>query len=319
MRHRISTPGIAILLSSCLGSFALAEEVASKSAKDSSRPNAVATRSRSESDLAALRTESAKFVDAFNKQDAKAIAALWTEEGEYIDDTGRRFVGRDAIEKGYAAFFADSPKVTLRVMIDSVRLLSDSTAIEDGRAVVDPPPEGVPGFSKYTAIHVKVDGHWLMASVRDTHVETASGFRNVADLEWLIGTWNAEEHGNRIESVCRWIANKSFVERRYTITNVDGTKTSGVQMIGWNAADGHVQSWNFSPDGGHAVGAWSPIQGGWTSEIRGVTGDGILTTSVNTLRRLDDNAYVWQSVERTANGIQLPDTDEVVLKRKSTN
>ncbi len=272
--------------------------------------------SESAADLAAIRAESEAFVTAFNKGDAKAVAALWTRDGEYIDDMGRKFIGRDAIEQGYAAFFADNPTVTLRVMIDSVRLLSNHTAIEDGRAVVDPPPAGVPGFSKYTAVHVKVDGKWLMASVRDTHVESPSAFRNIADLQWLIGTWIAEEHGNRTESVCRWVANKSFVERRYTTTTHDGTKTAGVQLIGWNPLDDRVQSWNFSPDGGHAVGVWSAHEGGWTAEMQGVTGDGVTTTSVNVLTRLDDNAYVWQSVQRTAGGQSLPDTDEVVLRRK---
>ena len=231
---------------------------------------------------------------------------------------GAAYVGRDAIENGYAAFFADSPKVTLRIMIDSISLLSDSTAIEDGRAVVDPPPEGIPGFSKYTAVDVKVGGKWRMASVRDTHVETPSAYRYVADLEFLIGTWTAEDQRNKTVSVCRWVANKSFVQRDYTITSVDGTKTAGVQIIGWNADEGHIQSWNFSPDGGHAIGAWTPAEEGWTAEMRGVTGDGIITTSVNTLRRLDDNAYVWQSTRRTAGDASLPNTDEVVLKRQQS-
>ena len=113
-----------------------------------------------------------------------------------------------------------------------------------------------------------------------------------------------------------WVANKSFVERKFTITHADGTKTSGVQLIGWNPLGGHVQSWSFSPDGGHAIGVWSPQQNGWTAEMHGVTGDGTPTTSVNLLMRLDDNAYVWQSVQRKAGDVALPDTDEVVLKRK---
>ena len=36
--------------------------------------------------------------------------------------------------------------------------------------------------------------------------------------------------------------------------------------------------------------------GGWSAEVRGVTGDGVPTAAVNLLTRLDDNAYVWQSV-----------------------
>ena len=108
------------------------------------------------------------------------------------------------------------------------------------------------------------------------------------------------------------------MQRDYTITLADGTKTTGVQLIGWNPQDGHVQSWNFSGDGGNAVGIWTPHQGGWTAEMRGVTGDGAPTTAVNQLTRLDENAYVWQSVQRTIGGIALADTDEIVIKRQKT-
>jgi uncharacterized protein (TIGR02246 family) len=297
--------------------FSSAVGFAQPAATDSPANEVTAGRDASESDLAAIRAESEAFVAAFNKKDAKAVAALWTEDGEYVDDTGHRFIGRDAIQRGYSEFFANSPKVTLRVMVDSLRLLSDNTAMEDGRAVVDPPPAGVPAYSKYTAVHVKVDGKWLMASVRDTHIETPSTFKNIADLEWLIGTWTAEEHGHVNESICSWVANKSFVERKYTVAHADGREVSGVQLIGWNPLGGHVQSWDFSPDGGHAIGVWTPVQGGWMAEIRGVTGDGTTTTSVNLLTRLDDNAYVWQSVQRSVGGVVLPDTDQVVLKRQT--
>ncbi len=267
-------------------------------------------------ELAAIRKASDAFVAAFNKGDAKAVAALWTKDGEYIDDAGRRFTGRDAIEKGYAEFFADNAKVKIRIMIDALRLLSDDAAIEDGRAVVNPAPAGDPGIGKYTVVHVKVEGKWLMSSVRDIRIEASSAYRNIADLEWLIGAWVAEEHGVKTESVCRWIANKSFLERNYTITQVDGTQASGIQLIGWNPLDGHVQSWNFSPDGGHAVGVWAPEPGGWVAIMRGPTVDGTPTTAINKLRRLDDQAYVWQSLQRTAGGLALPDTDEVVWKRQ---
>ncbi|TWU45865.1 SnoaL-like domain protein [Novipirellula aureliae] len=266
-------------------------------------------------ELDAIRAQSKAFIEAFGKHDAKAVASLWTENAEYIDDSGTMYEGRDAIEQVYAGIFAENPNAKIRMVIDSLRLLSDSVAIEDGRALVDPAPEGGIGVSKYTVVHVKTNGQWEMASVRDRWVETIASRESTGDLGWLIGTWEAEEHGVRMESVFRWVANGMFVERTHTTTQVDGTKSSGVQLIGWNPAEGHVQSWTFSPDGGHAVGVWSMTPVGWISETRGVTGDGITTTSVNQLRRLDDNAYVWQSTQRTAGDVALPDTDEVVIKR----
>lgn len=289
-----------------------AQQTPSPSSSDASRIEA----DERSADLAAIRAASDAFVAAFNRKDAKAIAALWTEDGDYVDDVGHRFVGRDAIAEGYAQFFAENPDARIRIVIDSLRLLSDAAAIEDGRAMVDPQPAGTPGIGKYMAVHVKVGGKWLMSTVRDTHVDTPSTYRNVADLEFLIGTWTAEEQGAKSESVCKWIANKSFVERTYTTTDSGGTETSGVQIIGFNPETGNVQSWNFNSDGGHAVGVWLPHEGGWSAEIQGVTGDGTPTTAVNTLTRLDDNAYVWQSVQRTLGDAALPDTDEVVIKRR---
>lgn len=290
-----------------------AQESSDSTAPDNKTPTEVHELSK---DLAAIRDESEAFVAAFNKQDAKAVAALWTEDGEYIDETGHRLAGRDEIEKAYTEFFAANPKAVIHIAIDSLRLVSPSVAIEDGRAVLEPPPAGDVGVSSYTAVHVNVENKWLMASVHDTWVEVPAAVRSAADLEWLIGTWGAEEHGVQTESVCRWVADGRFIERRYTTTLLDGTKTTGVQMIGWNPQGEYVQSWDFSPDGGHAVGVWSPIDGGWQAKLHGMTGDGVSTESVNRLMRLDDNAYAWQSVQRFLGDTALPNTDEVVIKRR---
>lgn len=268
-------------------------------------------------DVAAIRAASQAVTEAFNKHDAKALAELWTEDGDFTTGSGRRFVGRAAISAAYEELFKRDSQTRLSAVVESIRLLSDTAAIEDGRNVVEPPPPGAPGVGKYTAVYVKQGDKWLMSTVRETWIETSSAYQRVADLEWLIGDWIAEDRGVKTESSCRWIANKSFVERSYTVTAVDGTTSSGVQLIGWNARAGHVQSWNFSPDGGHAVGLWSPIEGGWSAEIVGATGSGAATTAVNTLRRLDDNAYVWQSTRRTIDGQPLPDTDEVVMRRRA--
>ncbi len=329
MKHKLSAMICVALVGAILSSAVWAQEQPKSTvgqpkaspalqAKNPASPTPAAPQDPGAAELAAIRAGSDAFVAAFNKGDAKAVAALWTEDGEYIDDTGRSFVGRDVIEQGYAEFLAGNPDAKIQIAIDSVRLLSSNTAIEDGRAAVDPPSGGVAGFTKYTVVHVKVNDKWLMASVRDALIEAPAAASTAADLEWLVGTWVAEESGIRTESVCDWVVEGRFLERKYTTTQLDGTKSSGVQLIGWNSLEGHVQSWNFGPDGGHAVGSWMAQQGGWTAHLRGVTGDGTLTTSINQLRRLDDNAYVWQSVQRSVGNVTLPDTGEVIWKRQPT-
>ena len=270
----------------------------------------------SDENAAAIRRTASAFADAFNRGDAKGVASLWTETGEYIDESGNAYVGREAIEKGYADLFKANPGASLLLEVDSVRLVSADAAIEDGHAILKLPPDDKSTVSEYSVVHVKVDGNWLMASVRDARTDGGTAYEHISDLEWLIGTWTAEEQGVTTESVCKWIGEKSFVERRYTTKATDGVKTSGVQIIGWNAQAGHVQSWNFSADGSFAVGIWTPTERGWQASVSGVTVDGAATSAVNRLHRLDDNTYVWQSVDRSLDATPLPDSNEVIMRRE---
>lgn len=266
-------------------------------------------------ELQAIRQSSQEFVVAFNKGDAKAVAALWTPTGEYVDDSGRVFAGRAAIEGEYARFFKEHPGHKIKLAIDSLKLLSDAAAMEDGRAFLDPEPAGAPAISKYTVVHVKVNGSWLMSSVRDTHVPTPSAYRHLQDFEWLVGSWEAEEHGAKTEVTCRWIANKSYFERSYRVTKGGQVTAAGVQIIGWNPQLGAPQSWLFVSDGGQTTGKWTPRENGWMIESQGMLADGTPTTAVTTFTKLDEDAFAWQSLSRTAGGMSLPDTEEIVLKR----
>lgn len=282
------------------------------------RPAAESTNQESSPDLAAIRAGSEAFVAAFKAGDAKRLAAMWTEDGEYLDEMGERFAGRAAIEQAYTKFFSDHPGATIQVVIDSLRQVSPNTVIEDGRTMVVDAAATRSAATRYTAVHTQVDGRWLMASVQDAPVEASMAEQSAADLNWLVGSWEAQEHGVHQESVCQWVADGRFIERRYTTTHHDGEKTSGIQLIGWNPRDGQVQSWDFSPDGGVAVGVWYPVDGGWQTRVDGTTGSGTRTSAINRLIRLDDNAYAWQSTRRYRGETALPDTDEVVIRRRPT-
>ncbi len=284
-------------------------------AQSVTKPAAAPSAAASSPELDAIRRESQAFVDAFNQADAAALAKQWTQDGEFIDGTGLKHIGQQEIQQGYADFFADNPGAKLQIQIESLKLLSSAAAMEEGTTLVQIPPASA-ALGHYTAVHVKVDGAWKMASVRDTLVDTNAAQESLADLEFLIGKWSAEEHGVKHESVCHWIINKQFVQRDFTTTQLNGSQQSGMQLIGWNPLSRSLQTWIFSPDGGHSVGVLVPTPEGWAADMQGVTGDGVLTSSTNLLRRLDENAYVWQSLNRVLGGVTIADTDEVVLKRQ---
>jgi uncharacterized protein (TIGR02246 family) len=288
-----------------------------------SAPEQAAARSKTTAAIApgapadekAIRESAQAFTDAFDRGDAKAVADLWSADGDYIDENGQRVRGRDAIARAYEEFFAANPGVKIKVEIDNIRLLGTDTAIEDGRSALDPAPPGPPATNRYTAVHVKRKGKWLLASVRDARIELSVGEAHLRALDWLVGAWESEKEGAKVEVTCRWISNKNFIEVTHTFRESDQESESAREIIGWDPLRERITSWMFNSDGGHAIGTWLPREHGWTVEFAGVTPDGVRTSAVNMLVRLD-NAFVWKSVLRSAEGANLPDTEEVVLRRK---
>lgn len=270
---------------------------------------------RDSAGVVAIRQSADEFVAAFNRGDAAAVAALWTEDGDYTDESGQVFAGREAIEKAYAEFFKEYPGVKMKLTIDSVRQPNAAVAIEQGSATLEPEPAGASGGTRYTAIHVQVDGKWLMASVRDARIEPGPAHAGLEPLAWLVGSWTAAGPSATAESTCRWIANKSFLQRSYQVHSGGAAVVSGEQMIGWNPVSGNIQSWSFASDGGFSLGTWTPTSGGWAVESAGTTGEGMPTYAVTLVRPLDSEAFAWQSLARSAAGAALPDTNEVVFKR----
>ncbi len=257
MRRNLLTTCVALFVGVMACSWSYSQTAATAPSPTSTSDG----KSGSNAILEAIRAEGTAFAAAFNKKDAKAVAAFWTKDGEYIDESGKVFEGRETIESLYSELFANSDS-KIQLFTDSVRLLNDSAVLEDGRAIVEPVAGGTASVVSYTAVHVKTEGRWLMASVRELAGNDSSASTDLADLEWLIGDWTAEENGVRTDSKCRWIVNKNFVERSYTTNLLDGTTTTGLQIIGWNPQTNHMQSWNFTADGGHATGIWSATEGG---------------------------------------------------------
>jgi uncharacterized protein (TIGR02246 family) len=263
----------------------------------------------------AIRAAAAQFVVAFNKHDAKAVAALWAADGDYLDETGTLSTGREAIEKYYADYFAAEHEATIASEVDAIRVLGADTAVEDGSASVTATPHAAPILGRYTVVHVKRDGAWRMASVRELKAESAAATDPMKDLAWMVGSWRAEHLGAEMEIDVRWLANKAFVEATYSQRVGETSTPTATQIIGINPGTGRIMSWMFSGDRGVATGDWTSSDAGWTIDYQGVRGDGASTTAVNLLFRQND-ALVWKSTNRNVAGVAIPDTEEVVLKRK---
>jgi hypothetical protein len=89
-------------------------------------------------DKEAIFNNAKAFVDAFEKGEAKAVAAFWAEDGDYVDLTGRRLQGRPAIENAFKDFFTENKGLKLRIDVNSVRFVTWTRPLRTGRRPSSP-------------------------------------------------------------------------------------------------------------------------------------------------------------------------------------
>ena len=298
-----------LLLSACLaaaiapGLFAQAPGAPSEGSKPSAP------------DETAIRATAEAYAKAFDAADAKALAALWTADAQFVNELGVEFQGRDAIVRELSSTWSEHPGTKIEVTVTSIRQLAPDVALETGTSRARPsggnPTPGV----KYTAVHVKRDGKWLMSNVTESRLMPATNEPYLKDLAWLEGEWKAEAGGKTTTFQCEWMPNKSFLRRSFTVKEKDQTISSGTQIIGWDPQLVTIVSWTFNSDGSVGRDLWSQAGQRWSIEATSTLRDGSTSMATNILTKLDDNTFTWQSVERSLNGDPLPDTAIVRVKR----
>ena len=71
--------------------------------------------------------------EAWNKSDAKLLAALWLTDGDYVSSTGRTARGREEVEKAFAEQWSGIYKGTkIAHTLTNVRFLRKDVAVADG-------------------------------------------------------------------------------------------------------------------------------------------------------------------------------------------
>jgi uncharacterized protein (TIGR02246 family) len=269
-------------------------------------------------DKAAIEKAIASYVAAFNAGDAKALAALWSPEGVYTSRlSGDQVVGREALEKDFAALFVEVKGAKLEVSTESVEFVSPNVALERGRATVLRPKD-TPLPSDYRAVYVKRDGKWLIDRVSEDEEAPArpSHYEHLKDLEWLVGDWIDQDGGAAIKTECQWTRNKNFLTRSFTVSIKDRIDMAGMQVIGWDAARKQIRSWVFDSDGGFVEGVWKKSGDRWIVSSTATLGDGKTGSFTSISRPLDKNSFAWQKVSRIVDGEILPNIDEVVIVRQ---
>lgn len=268
-------------------------------------------------DEAALRKRAEAFVEAFNKGDAKAIAAFFTPDADLVDPEGRLIQGRKAIEETYQKFFSQEKGAKLYIRITSVRIAKADLAFEDGLTEVISAQGGPPSSARYSVVYVKQDGQWYLASVREAVAVPPNNVDRMQDLGFLIGNWVEDvDKGGSAKASYSWDGNQNFMLNTFDVAMKDIPVAGGVQWIGWDASINKPRAWSFLFNGGFAEAVWTKDgDNKWKIGVSGTQRDGKKITATNIFTRIDDNHFSFRFIDIKLDGKVLPDASLVKMKR----
>ncbi len=267
-------------------------------------------------DEKAIRALLDAFVRAFDKGDARAIAAMFTEQGEAIDVGGEAVRGRKALETHYAQRFASSPGDKLETSVELIHFLAPSLARQDGQSKLIPTGGGSATEARYTATLLKDDGRWLIASIRELEQPSPTAHERLKELEWLVGDWVEETAGIQIATSVAWSEDKNFLLRSFEVRVEGKADFKGSQRIGWDPLTRQIKSWVFDSRGGHSEGSWTRSGERWVIKSSGVHPDGLTTSATQTLTRIRKDRLLWTSKDETLGEETEDEVQEFLMVRK---
>ncbi|MFT3880627.1 MAG: SgcJ/EcaC family oxidoreductase [Gemmatales bacterium] len=257
-----------------------------------------------------------EFIEAYNKGDAKALAAFWTSEATYVDQAGLGIKGRAALEKMYGEVFAAQPGAKLKLKVTSAQQITPDVAMEDGVSEVTPAGGGIPSVVRFSTVLVKKEGQWYFLSVRESAFRPPSNGAHFQDLELLIGGWVGEaDKGESATASYSWAENQNFIVSNYSTTLNNVPVTSTTQWIAWDAVEKRVRSWSFYSGGGIGESTWAKEGNKWALKVAARMANGKKVSVTHVLTLVDNNHITWQPTELIVDDHAQPDRPVVKLRR----
>lgn len=309
---RLSFSGLLASLLLC-GSLAggLAAQVP---AQAPSYPSATPAAAERQADEAAIRDAVTKFVAAYNAHDAPAVAALFLPGAQIINLDESVIEGRAAIEALFSELFEEQPETGIEVNIDAIRFIGPNLAVESGTTVTVPPEGETPESGRYSVLHVRQEGKWSMAVIRDMPDEPTGG-DHLEALAWMVGDWLDESREGVVRTSCRWADNGNFLLQEIKATPRGREPMEISQRIGWDPLGQRFKSWVFDSEGGYGEGVWTPTETGWLIKFTAVNRDGLQTSATNHIEPLGPDRYQFRSVDRVLGNEMLPPSQVTVVRQ----
>jgi hypothetical protein len=175
--------------------------------------------------------------------------------------------------------------------------------------------DGSTTAARYNLVHARRNGKWQIAVGRDAPYVSEFDDDHLKQLEWLIGEWKPEGKDSELRIEFAWMGEHNFIKNTFLKVKDGKAKLTGGQIIGWNPKLGKIVSWHFDPQGGFGDDVWTKDGKGWLIDATGTLRDGGESAAVNSLTPVDANRFLWQSSNRTLDGVSLPDIGPITMVR----
>ena len=117
-------------------------------------------------DEKAIRDLVQRYVDARERRDAAALAALFTADADQFTTSGEWRKGRDAIVKGGLASSQQNPG-SRTIKVDTVRFVAPGVAIADGPYAITGAPQSEARAMWTTIVVSRTVEGWRIAAIRN--------------------------------------------------------------------------------------------------------------------------------------------------------
>ena len=273
-----------------------------------------------DADVAAVRETLKSYAAAFNKNDAQAVAALWAQQGVYVDhESGDRTTGRAAILADFQTLFKNHAGARIVAEIANVRTLKPDVATADGRVTVIL-PRSEPAATSFSAILTRQGDKWLLENVQEMPIPSPrSAHEALRELAWMVGRWTDATESGRVDTTVRWGTGESFLVRSFVAMTPDGDTQQGTQVIGWDPRAQQIRSWSFFSDGSFGEGVWTKSGDEWLVKSQQTLDDGRLASGTQVIRRLNDNTLTVATIGRDIEGEPAPAVDPVKVVRAAAS
>jgi uncharacterized protein (TIGR02246 family) len=267
-------------------------------------------------EMAAVTANARAYEAAYAKGDVKALAAFFADDAEYTSDDGRTFSGHEEIEGVIRAAFEANKGGKLAIQVESVRVLAPDVVSEKGSTIVTA-KDGESSGALYTAIHVRKDGKWKITQLVETPQPVVAPHDRLSELAWLIGEWEEADKTTAlsVHSAYVWAKGGNFITRNVTVKREGATILEGWQIIGWDPIEGRIHSWTFDGEGGFAEGNWTRDGDRWLQTETGATPEGGRISAENTISKIANDRFTWESNNRTLDGEPQPGIGRVEVRR----